>query len=116
MLGCLVFTLLLKANSIGQEYFVEQLSKPELRHFLIKQNGRRLDFKSTAELKEILRVRSSNPKEETAFTRRQNFLQAVVASDDGSCPKTKPRRTKSNNAALLVFEGPSLYTVTLRTK
>ena len=109
----MVFTLLLKANSIGKEYFAEQHSKPELRHFLIKQNEARLDLNGTNSLKEILRVRSSNPKEEAVFTRRQNFLQAVVASDDGRCPKSKPRRTKSNNAALLIFEERNPYIVTL---
>ena len=56
VLGCLVFSLLFKAYSTGQEYFEEQLSKPELRHFLIKQNEARLDLNSTASLKEILRA------------------------------------------------------------
>ena len=101
VLGLLVFTALLKAQSVGNQYFEEVLSKPELSHFTIQQtNEFPLNIQNTIKLKTALAARSGGSSSGVLFTRRETFLQAVVPSANGECHTN----SKSLNAPMLVFQ------------
>ena len=104
-LGLIVFTALLKIQTVGTQYFERELSRPELRHFTIQQNQVELNLQSTSTISNALKSRVKAVDGPVMFTRRQTFIQSVLPSKDGSCPSANPRRVRGKiNAAMLVYE------------
>ena len=104
-LGLVVFTALLKVQTVGTQYFERELSRPELRHFTIKQNQVELNLQSTAALSNALSSRIQLSDDSIIFTRRETFIQSVLPSEDGVCPVGNPRRVRgTKNAPMLVYE------------
>lgn len=104
-LGLVVFTALLKIQTVGTQYFERELSRPELRHFTIKQNQVELNLQSTSTISNALNSRVETLDGPVMFTRRETFIQSVLPSEDGSCPSVNPRRVRSTiNAPMLVYE------------
>ena len=104
-LGLIVFIALLKVQTVGAQYFERELSRPELRHFTIKQNQVELDLQSTTAISNALSSRIGLNDDPIIFTRRETFIQTVLPSEDGICPAVNPRRVRgSKNAPMLVYE------------
>ena len=104
-LSMLVFTALLKVQSVGAKYFEEELAKPELSHFTIQQNNFELNLQQVPRLKDSLAYNAKVRDKEIVFTRRESFLQAVLPSSNGKCPTSSPNKTRgTTNAPMLVFE------------
>ena len=107
-LGVLVFSMLVKAQNVGSNYFEEQLSKPELSHFTMAQGNKfPLNLKNTRDLQSKLKL-VGNTGEKVVFPRRENYLQKIIPSSVSNCeklnsslqkPKVRPMR-----APLLIFD------------
>ena len=104
-LGLIVFIALLKVQTVGAQYFERELSRPELRHFTIKQNQLELSLQETTDISNALSPRILLNDEPIIFTRRETFIQTVLPSEDGTCPAVNPRRVRgAKNAPMLVYE------------
>ena len=107
-LGVLVFSMLVKAQDAGSNYFEEQLSKPEVSHFTIAQGSTySLNLENTRDLKKRLK-RAGNSDKNIVFPRRENFLQDIIFSTDDSCTDLNSlsslSKVRSKKAPLLTFD------------
>ena len=117
VLSMLVFTGLLKVQSVGAKFFEEELSKPELSHFTVKQQGYELNLQQVPQLKKALAFNAGVEDREVVFTRREDFFQKVLPSSNGQCPTSSPNKTRGiTGAAMLVFEKNEPLYVNLASK
>ena len=110
-MSVLVFTMLLKAESIGSDFFDEQLSKPEVSHFTFSKGSSGkfpLNFKNINRLKKALGSRVESGGQGVLFPRREDFLRDIIPSYDNSCVRynsggsefsVKPKKSR-----LIIFD------------
>ena len=117
-LSILVFTMLLKAETIGSKFFDDQLSKPEVSHFTFSkgESGKfALNFKNLNNIKKVISSRVESSGKAVIFPRREDFLRDIIPSDKGSCDRFNmggsEYATRPYKSRLIVFdENEPLYT------
>ena len=90
-LSILVFTMLLKAHSIGSNYFDQQLSKPEVSHFTFEKGvsgNYPLNFANVNSWKSAMAARVGNDHlGGVIFPRREDFLKKIIPSKNETCDR-----------------------------
>ncbi|MDA9345513.1 ATP-binding cassette domain-containing protein [bacterium] len=122
-MSILVFTLLLKAGSIGSDFFDEQLSKPEVSHFTFSKGSSgkfSLNYRNISRLKKVLASRIESGGQGIVFPRREDFLRNIIPSDQNSCDQFNLGGTdvsrRPNNSRLIVFDqAEPLYKETIQS-
>jgi len=121
-MSILVFTLLLKAESIGSDFFDEQLSKPEVSHFTFSKGSSgkfSLNYRNISRLKKVLASRIESGDQGIVFPRREDFLRNIIPSDQNSCDRFNLGGTdasrRPNNSRLIIFDqAEPLYKETIQ--
>ena len=110
-LSILVFAMLLKAQSIGSNYFDRQLSKPEVSHFTFEKgiSGEfPLDFQNISRLKKAMKNRVSSNHSSIIFPRREDYMRSIIPSNQKSCERYNLDDVKSltrlQRKPLIVFD------------
>ena len=110
-LSILVFTMLFKVEAVGSKFFDDQLSKPEVSHFVFSSGDTGkfpLDMQNISGLKNSIARRIESTNVGVIFPRREDFLKLIIPSEKKSCDRfgfgEEQNLNQAKPARLMVFD------------